>query len=247
MNINCVTQCLAASYELLQEKTSRFLNIFLKRSTLAIFVVFILNAASANASDIDKLMKDIRYGYLQTSLKAVEELGKIEGKEAVDSLLYVVFTREEDWEVKIRAIRLLGEIEDKKVTDALVRVFNNPFLNEECPAIKWNVALALGKGFNKDSRAVDSLISALDYKSLLIREAAIQSLGKIGNPKAVPHLLTALDDESFAIKISAIRALGRIRESSAIPFLQRIAANTDDPYIRQEALSVLGILRKDLL
>ena len=47
--------------------------------------------------------------------------------------------------VKIRAIRLLGDIPDKRISDKLVTVFNNPFLNEECPAIKWNIAHALGK------------------------------------------------------------------------------------------------------
>jgi len=125
------------------------------------------------------------------------------------------------------------------VSEMLVKIFNDPFLNNECPAMKWNTAVALGKDFNKGSRAVDSLIDALNYNNLLVREAAIQSLGEIGDSMAVPFLIPALKDKSFAIKFSTIKALGNIGDPQAIPFLKQIAENDNDPYIKGEALLVL--------
>jgi len=191
------------------------------------------------AGDIDHLVENLQSSDRQTRLLAVEELGRIGDGKAVDALLNLVITKAEDWRIKIRAVRLLGEIADPGVSEVLVRVFNDPFLNEECPAMKWNTAIALGKDFNKGSRAVDSLIDALNYNNLLVREAAIQSLGKIGDSRAVPFLIPALNDKSFAIKFGTIKALGNIGDPQAIPFLKQIAKNDNDPYIKGEALSVL--------
>jgi HEAT repeat protein len=191
------------------------------------------------AGDIDHLVENLQSSDRQTRLLAVEELGRIGDGKAVDALLNLVITKAEDWRIKIRAVRLLGEIADPGVSEVLVRVFNDPFLNEECPAMKWNTAIALGKDFNKGSRVVDSLIDALNYNNLLVREAAIQSLGKIGDSRAVPFLIPVLNDKSFAIKFGTIKALGNIGDPQAIPFLKQIAKNDNDPYIKGEALSVL--------
>lgn len=191
------------------------------------------------AGDIDHLVESLQNSDRQTRLLIVEELSRVKDEKAVNALLNLVITKAEDWRIKIRAVRLLGEIADLRVSEVLVKVFNDPFLNEECPAMKWNTAIALGKNFNRGSRAVDSLIDALNYNNLLVREAAIKSLGEIGDSKALPFLIPALNDKSFAIKFSTIKALGNIGDPQAIPFLKQIAKNDNDPYIKGEALSVL--------
>lgn len=168
----------------------------------------------------------------------MEELGKVKDEKAVDALLNLVVTEAKDWRVKTRAIRLLGEIADPKVSEVLVGIFNDPFLNEECSAIKWNTAIALGKDFNKGSGAVDSFVDALNQDNLLVKEAAIQSLGKTGDPRAVPFLIRALNDKSFAIKFSTIKALGDIGDQRAIHFIKQLADNDNDPYIKEAALTV---------
>jgi HEAT repeat protein len=205
-----------------------------------LFIIFLIVAGEkAIAGDIEELIANLQSSNLQTRLLAVEGLGRVKDEKAVDALLKIVVVKGEDWRIKIKVIRLLSEIEDPKVEELLVRIFNDPFLNEECPAIKWNIAIALGKDFNKGSRAVDSLIDALNYNNLLVREAAIQSLGKIGDPRAVPFLIQALNDKSFAIKFSTIRALGDIGDPQAIHFIKQIADNDNDPYIKGEALLAL--------
>ncbi len=207
--------------------------------TIFFIIFFVVPKEKVIADNIDDLIINLRNSDRQTRLLAVEELGRIRDERAIDALLNFVVIQAEDWSIKIRALGLLGEIADPRVSDVLVKIFNDPFLNEECPAIKWNTAIALGKNFNKGSRAVDSLIDALNHNNLLIREAAIQSLGIIGDSKAVPFLIPALNDKSFAIKFSAIKALGNIGDPQAIPFLKRIADNDNDPYIKGKALSTV--------
>lgn len=216
-----------------------FMKFFESLIIIFFIIFFVVPKEKVIADNIDDLIINLRNSDRQTRLLAVEELGRIRDERAVDALLNFVVIKDEDWRIKIRAIGLLGEIADPRVSEVLVNIFNDPFLNKECPAIKWNTAIALGKNFNKGSRAVDSLIDALNHNNLLIREAAIQSLGIIGDSRAVPFLIPALNDKSFAIKFSAIKALGNIGDPQAIPFLKRIADNDNDPYIKGKALSTL--------
>ncbi len=90
------------------------------------------------------------------------------------------------------------------------------------------------------------MIEALSQDNLLIKEAVIEALGEIGDPKAVPHLISLLEDESFAIKFSAIRALEKIKDSRAIPFLEKVLESNDDILIQKQIISSLEILRKEV-
>lgn len=209
---------------------------------ILIFPVF---AANVFAGDLEDLTKKL-YNYdINVQVSAVEELAKMGDEKAVEALLKFVFMKSEDWRVKIRAIRLLGNIPDTGVSDKLVTIFNDPFLNDECPAMKWNTAIALGHGHNKGTRAVDVLIDALNYNNLLIREAAIQSLGKIGDPISVPYLITALNDDRFAVKYNAVKALENIGSKEAVPFLQKIADAEKDPLLKEETQKAIkNITRK---
>jgi HEAT repeat protein len=213
---------------------------------LASIVLLTVPGVRAIASSIDDLISDLHSNDQQTQLLAVEELAKIKDDRAVDALLRLVVKKGEDWRIKIKAIRLLGDIPDSRVLEILVKIFNDPFLNQGCPAIQWNTAIALGKKFNRGSRAVDSLIDATHHYNLLVREAAIQSLGKIGDSSSVPFLVLALRDESFAIKSSAIKALDSIGDPRAIPFLEKVADNDSDLYIKGEAQMVIEKLSAEL-
>lgn len=225
--------------------TALIKKLFVQRVLLACCILFFLSAVPAAAEEIDGLIKALHSKDEQTQLAAVASLSRIKGNGAIDALLDFVFIEIENWRVKIRAIQVLGDVPDTTVSDKLVTIFNNPFLNEECPAMKWHTAIALGKDFNKGSRAVDSLIEALDYHDLLVREGIIQSLGRIGDSRAVPFLISALSDRSFAIKISAIKALENIKDPRAVPYLRQAAANDNDMQIKEAALSALKNLETD--
>jgi HEAT repeat protein len=212
----------------------------MKRRLKFLFILFLFAFPGHASSDtVDDLAGNLHSYDWNVQLLAMEKLGKIRDEKAVSALVQFIYRKGEDWKLKVRAIRLLGDIPDPEITDKLVTVFNDPFLNNECPAMKWNTAVALGQRFNKGSRAVDALISALDYNNLLIREVAIQSLGKIGDPEAVHHLIPELTDKNFAIKYSAIKALENIGDLEAIPFMRKFADTDNDTFLKNEAAKAI--------
>jgi HEAT repeat protein len=209
---------------------------------ILILPVFAVNVFAGDLEDLTKKLYDYD---INVQVSAVEELAKMRDEKAVEALLKFVFMKNEDWKVKIRAIRLLGNIPDTGVSDKLVTIFNDPFLNDECPAMKWNTAVALGHRHNKGTRAVYALIDALNYDNLLIREAAIQSLGKIGDPISVPYLITALNDDKFAVKYNAVKALENIGSKEAVPFLQKIADAEKDPLLKEETQKAIKNIKQN--
>lgn len=168
----------------------------------------------------------------------MDGLRKTADDKTVDTLIKIVEERRDDWKLQIAAIRLLGEIGNPVATDLLIKVVIDHFFSNECPALKWNGIVALGN-FRNDPRVVGALLYRLDEDTLYIREAVIQSLGKIGNREALPYLIAALGDKHFAVRMSAVRALGTMKDPQAIPSLERVAAVDSDPLIRNEAVKTL--------
>ena len=214
----------------------------MKRYTIFVTIIsalfILLNEDRSIAANIDKLISDLGNPNRQIRLSTVEQLGGIRDESSIDLLMNVANASYEDWRIRIRAIHLLGEIGNPRAIDVLAKIFNDPFVNTACPAIKWYTAIALGN-FKKNPKVTDTLISGLEDDHLITREASIQSLGKNGDPKAVPILISSLRDNHFAIKVSAIKSLGQIGDRQAIPPLIDVADNDSDPYIKNEALSVL--------
>ena len=216
------------------------INILTKILVIPLFMSYmILGADGTCATTTDELITRLHSHDERAQIAAVEGLEGIKDKKVVDELLHFLSIEAENWRVKIKVIGLLGEIDDSEVSDKLVTFFNNPYLNEVCPAMKRSTALALGKRFNKGTRAVDSLIGDLNSDDILVREAVIQSLGKIGDPMAVPFIIPALDDKKFAIRLSAVKALGDIGDPQAIPFLKKVASTDHDRYLRKAAQAAL--------
>jgi hypothetical protein len=201
--------------------------------------VLILPGKVWAGDDLDGIKGGLEKSDWKARLAAVEKLENRKDEAALDMLRKVASTRGEYWPVKIRAIVLLGEAQDPKSVGLLLSIYNDPFLNWECPSIKSYAVTALGY-YKENPRVLDTLIKATNDRELLTREAAIQSLGRIGNPKAVPHLLGLLDDPSTTIRLSAVKALEEIGDPSAIPDLKRISQSDSDAVVKKEAVAALG-------
>jgi len=211
------------------------------RFLVAMIIVLcgLLPVKNIDAKDTDKLLEDLKSKDAQTRMQAVETFGKNMDKNTLDVFKKYIFVKTEDWKIKIRAIDFLGTVDDRQVSEFLMKILGDPFLNEGCPAIKRHAIIALGKKFNNGSRAVDALIKELQEDNLIIKEAAIQSLGEIGDQKAVPYIIQGLENKSFAIRLSAIRALEQIGDIQAIPHLKRVAEKEQDPYLKAMASSLV--------
>ncbi len=204
--------------------------------TILIFLLeFILPWQAAAESSGDRLMGDLQSGNKAVRSAAIEELGKIKDRSSLEALIGVFNSIGEDWKLQIKALDALAASGKPMVTDTLMYALVN-----YCPAIKWHAAVGLGR-FNDDARVVDALIAALDDSTMFIREAAIESLGKIRSLKAVPYLGNALHDSHFAVRLKAVRALESIGDEQSLFFLKWSADNETDPVIRDEAVSIVRV------
>ena len=169
---------------------------------------------------------------------AMEELQRASDDDAVKALVKIVEERRDDWKLQVAAVRLLGEIGNPLATYILIKVVTDAFFTYDCPALKWNGIVAL-RNFRNDPKVVGALLYVIDEDSFYLREAVIETLGRIGNRETLPNLISALGDKSFAVRMSAVRALGEMNDIRAIHHLKDIADNDAEPLIRGEALKVL--------
>ncbi|MBI3592529.1 MAG: HEAT repeat domain-containing protein [Nitrospirae bacterium] len=201
---------------------------------LSCIIFFLMLSGLSGAVEYDGLISEFQKDDWERALLNDRGIQKFQDEKLFNDLVRLINNRGLDWSVRIRGIKLLGEIKTAKAVANLVDMFNDPFFNHECPSIKSYVAAALGN-FSNDPAVVDALISGLNDGELLVREASIQSLGRIGNHRAVPHLITVLNDKSFAVKASAINALQKIGDQRAVPYLKTLADTTDDRHLKEVA------------
>ena len=75
-----------------------------------------------------------------------------------------------------------------------------------------------------------------------VRGVVVEALGKIGGGDAAPALLAALSDESPGIREKAVEKLGELRVRSAVKPLLDQYHRDDNPQVRYECLTSLGLI-----
>ena len=134
-------------------------------------------------------------------------LGRLRNTVAVDSLIRTL--NDEDPDVRWRAAWALGQIGDARATKALVRA-----LQDNSSNVRWSAIEALG--VMKDVDAVGPLIHLLlnPGEETILRAAAADALGTIGNPEAEAALKAIILRDDFApIHDTARQALERIEKA----------------------------------
>ena len=84
--------------------------------------------------------------------------------------------------------------------------------------------------------AVEPLIAALSNENWQIRDAAVCTLGSIGDARAVKPLIAALKDKVTTVRLMAVLELGRIGDAQAVEPLTEVLK---DIYLRSAATKAL--------
>ena len=127
-------------------------------------------------------------------------------KEAFGWLKNMLARTKEYWPV-LRAARALAEFPVASLSVDLLAVINQPDVNLDH---LWQVVRALPR-YAQNPDVAKALISlARDHKYSFIKEDAVVSLGKLGDPSAMEVLLNSLQEKNAEIRYQAAIALAAV-------------------------------------
>ena len=90
-----------------------------------------------------------------------------------------------------------------------------------------------------DSSVVTALIARLQDEDAGVRQAAAQSLGRLGDARAVPGLIGALRDDEARVRAAAAESLGELKDARAIPALAALLGDGSTE-VKQNVLEALS-------
>lgn len=108
--------------------------------------------------------------------------------------------------------------------------------------VRQAAAIALGERHGNEL-VIDPLAAALGDEDDAVREAAAESLGRLGNTQAVDALVTALNDRSASVRTALVTALGRVGDERAIGPLTALHDDADR-HVSSIVDSAIGSIRK---
>ena len=210
------------------------------RIVVVLIILLCINSSLsfAESDEVKGLVRGLWSFRHKSRMEALERLEALKDYRSVDGLIDLVLLESDDWRIKIRALRLLGDIGDRRAIVPIVRVFKDPDINKDCPAIMWN-ALAALREFGGDSYIADSISDYLKTDNLMIKEAVIETIGTTGGPDKVYLLSDTIWDDSFAVRLSAVKAIAKMGGYEAEEMLLDAASSDPDPNIRQTAETAL--------
>lgn len=95
---------------------------------------------------------------------------------------------------------------------------------------------------NTGERAVEPLITALNYQNEEVRLFAIEVLGKLKDPRAVEPLIPVLNDKNVDVRMLAAEVLGEMGDPRAVEFLTN-SLRDKKPEVRLKVAEIFGELK----
>jgi HEAT repeat protein len=178
---------------------------------------------------VDSLTSALRDGDRGMCIRAAKALGKIGGRQAVNSL-FEALKDSRDAPVRWEAAYALAEIGEPAV-EPLIEALRHG-------GARRRAARALAK---IGKPAVEPLAKALSDKDRFARRKAAQALGEIGDRRAVEPLIRALNDSDEIARRWAARALGEIGDRRAVEPLIEALSDSDGGVRRWAVLALAEI------
>ncbi|MFC1713411.1 HEAT repeat domain-containing protein [Candidatus Poribacteria bacterium] len=174
---------------------------------------------------------------------AASALG-VMGPAAVEPLIEMLSSPDQDEDARVSAASVLGTIGDKRAVDPLISA-----LKDEKKGVRGSAAAALG--VLGDRRAVPSLIESLkdvdaaDRPAVVTRANAATSLGAIDDERAIQPLVGVVMDgaEREKVRDAAITSLGTLGGDAALEALVKVLVNEKEKEgTRKSAMSALRVM-----
>lgn len=194
-------------------------------------------------------------------LAAVEALGEFDQEGIAEILLPVL--ADEGPSVRLAAIRVLARKARAAVTDRVEALLGDSDIWVRCeaarlldqvPGEKWalrlldllkdpvgavQIAALEALAGRPDSQTMPGVAQAVlplaRHPDPEVKQAAIATLGALGDPASLPLLLACLSDPAWSVRSAAAQSLGALGNPKGIGALERLAAADPDPLVRQAA------------
>ncbi len=190
------------------------------RHTAALVITQLVGIEGLNAA--------LEYHDWRVREAAIWALGKQQYTEGIPMLLMAL--DDEDHAVRHTAAWSLGQMADPQTLDPLLHRASL----ETNSRVLAQIADALSN-FD-DLRSIRVLAEMMGHKHVVTREAAANTLGKIGHPQAISYLRPAvLEDPEAQVRLAAVKAISHIDAPAVIPAL--VLALDDEIQEVQQAAS----------
>jgi HEAT repeat protein len=154
-------------------------------------------------------------------------LGKSGSRDALRPLWWVLGSEDASYPVKLKAAEAIAKLGDDRILPKLWAAAHSAFVDDKIMAIR-----ALGTLGTEKTREV--LVTKLDDDALLVRLAAAEQLGKLGDNTGQQvvvdlfrkNLFQGLDPQSrHHVEVFAAQAIGQIKTPQVTRFLPRLLKN----------------------
>ncbi|OYR81952.1 hypothetical protein DJ71_12625, partial [Halorubrum sp. E3] len=170
--------------------------------------------------------------------KAIEAIGEMGDKRAIDPLSEIIQNREKySADIRRVAIGSLIQLSDYEATEALVSALDDPSHETQKTAV-----VALGE-INAVSAMdeIEPLLKDVENVQEDLRAACAVSLKKMGQQEAKEALIEALDDPSFVVRKEAIQGIGEAGIVDALPQLEHILTSPEEYVTETRRTAALAI------
>ena len=194
-----------------------------------------------NAAGCDENIKE---KYVGVRVMCAKAIANQKNTNVVNSLLYCLNNKDENYRVRLACADALGKIGDKYAVAPLIEVVKDE--EEKSVYVRESAATALG--LLGDYRAVEPLVSILETKQGImdkfsfLKERVIEALDKMGfnsDERVFRALRQSLADESSQVRIEAIEAIMNSEHPKAYDIIKECMINDTDEEVKRNALIAL--------
>ncbi len=210
------------------------------------YLVDILLLKSENSEEIN------RDDYINARVLAAKAIANLKDTTAVNSLLYCLNNKNENYKVRFACADALGKIGDRYAVIPLIDVMKDE--DEKSIYIRESAASALG--MLGDVRAIEPLVNILETKNGIIdkftflKERVLEALGKLKigeNQRVFEAVKKSLIDESPQIRINAIEAIMESENPDAYDTIKPSLKDSDDEVKRNAIIALYNLVGRDIL
>ena len=208
-------------------------------SSLEVFVDILLFKNYTNQNE-----ENLKEEFVKVRVMCAKAIANLKKTEAVNSLLYCLNNKNENYRIRLACADALGKIGDRYAVAPLLEVVKDE--DEKSVYLRETAVSALG--VLGDYRAIEPFINILESKQGImnkfsfLKERIIEAINKMGisnDEKVFTALKHSLTDASVQVRIDAIEGIMNSENEQAYQIIKKCLEEDSDDEVKKNALIAL--------